>query len=79
VVWNDGPFSWTKKTAEDLGRKGRNNALSQAKTMVVRVGIRNPGMRQKEISEKLGISQAALSQIYGRSSGDNRMGDILLS
>jgi hypothetical protein len=63
---------------EDLGRKGRNNAISRAKTMVVRAGIRNLGMRQKEITKKLGVSQVVLSQIYCGFS-NHGIGDILLS
>jgi len=46
--------------------------------MVVKAGIRNLGMSQKEIAKKLGVSQAALSQIYCGSSSDG-IGDILLS
>jgi predicted XRE-type DNA-binding protein len=68
----------TGVSPEDLGRKGRNNVISQAKAMVVRVGIKNLGMRQKEIAEKLGVSQAALSQIY-QGSSDEEIKDILLS
>lgn len=62
---------------QDLKRKGRNNAISRSKAMLADAGLHRLGMKQKEIAEKLGISQGALSQIY-RASFEG-VGDKLLS
>jgi putative transposase len=64
-------------TPQDLKRKGRNNAISQAKAMLTDAGLHRMGMKQKDIAEKLGISQGALSQIYRASF--QGVGNILLS
>ena len=62
---------------EDLRRKGRNNSISDAKAQLADAGLHRLGMKQKDIAEKLGMSQGALSQIYrGNLSG---IGDILLT
>lgn len=62
---------------QDLRRKGRNNAISQAKAMLADAGLNRLAIKQKDIAAKLGISQGALSQIYrGHLPG---IGDILLS
>ncbi|MBI4396443.1 MAG: transposase [Elusimicrobia bacterium] len=63
---------------QDLFRKGRSNAISRAKEMVVKAGIQKMGMRQRDIADKLGLTQGALSQIYRRCYGKAE-GDILLS
>jgi hypothetical protein len=62
---------------QDLKRKGRGNAISQAKAMLADAGLHRLGMKQKDIAEKLGVSQGALSQIYRAS--QRGVGDILLS
>lgn len=62
---------------QDLKRKGRDNAISQAKAMLGDAGLHRLGMKQKDIAEKLGISQGALSQIYR--STQRGIGDILIS
>ncbi|MBL0059347.1 MAG: transposase [Elusimicrobia bacterium] len=62
---------------QDLKRKGRSNAISQAKAMLTDAGLHRLGMKQKDIAEQLGISQGALSQIYRANL--QGIGDILLS
>ena len=62
---------------QDLKRKGRNDAISKANPMLTDAGLPHFGMRQKDIAEKLGISQGALSQIYRPIF--HGVGDILLS
>jgi len=62
---------------QDLQRKGRNNAISQAKAMLTDVCLHRLGMKQKDVAEKLRISQGALSQI--QRANTHGIGDILLS
>jgi putative transposase len=62
---------------QDLRRKGRNNSISKAKAQLADAGLHRLGMKQKDISEKLGISQGALSQIYRATLPG--IGDILIS
>lgn len=62
---------------QDLKRKGRNNAISRAKAMLTDAGLHRLGMKQKDVANKLGISQGALSQIHRTSIPG--VGNILLS
>jgi REP element-mobilizing transposase RayT len=51
---------------KDLRKKGRRNKIAEAKSVLVYMGKTELGISGKEISEKMGITQAAVSLLRGQ-------------